>query len=407
MTAGNRLRLLFVVPFPPRLAGTHGGAKVVGQLLARTAERHRVAALYLRYPGEPGVDDALGGCLELVEEVARPAMRRSDVRHWIAAVRWRAALLGGRPRLATELTVRAAASRLRATVGAWRPDVVRLEYPVMGAYLPSLRGSGAPRVLADYDVLLETARLPRSARDRAEHLLDLRAWRRLRRRVLADVDAAVVPTELDRRALVPLAGTTEVACIPFGTDVDFPALDPAGADDAGVLFVGNFNHTPNVDAAIFLAREILPLIRRERPDATLRLVGERPPDGVAHLPGVEVTGQVRDLRPLLDDAAVVVAPLRLGAGMRVKVIEALVAGKAVVASSRAVEGLALEPGRHALVADDPVTFATAVSSLLADRARRVELAGSARDWARAQLGWENSLDRYDELYARLLARRRR
>jgi glycosyltransferase involved in cell wall biosynthesis len=401
VSAGERFRVLFVTPFPPRLAGTHGGAKVVGQVLAGTAERHAVGLVYLRYPGEPDIEDALRDRLDLAEALPRPVPGRTSAAHWIRAARWRAGLLAGRPRPVGELTFGAASSRLRAAAAAWRPDVVRLEYPVVGGYLPALEGTGAALVLADYDALLETARIPRSRLERVEHRLDVRAWRRFRRRVLDRVDAAIVPTGRDRAALAELGATTEIVAIPFGADVDAPALDPAGKDDRSILFVGNFNHVPNLDSAGFLL-DVLPGIRRQRPDAVLRLVGERPPDVTAR-EGVEAMGRVTDVRPFLDEAAVVVAPARLGAGMRVKVADALIAGKAVVASPLAVEGFGLEAGRHAIVADS-AAFANAVSSLLADRARRIELGRNAREWARENLRWERALDAYDALYARLLSR---
>jgi glycosyltransferase involved in cell wall biosynthesis len=402
VSADERVRVLFVAPFPPRLAGTHGGAKVVGQLLARTAERHATALVYLHYPGEPEVEDELRERLELSEAIARPASGRANVAHWARAARWRASLVAGRPRHVTELTSAAASERIRAVTASWRPEVVRLEYPVVGGYLPALAGSGAARVLADYDALLETARFTSSVAERVEHRLDVRAWRGFRRRVIADVDAVVVPTERDRALLRGLEVETEVVCVPFGADVDAPALDPAGKDDTTLLFVGNLNHEPNRDSVRFLALEVLPGVRRRHPDAVLRLVGERTSE-FADVEGVEAAGRVPDVTPFLDAAAVVVAPARLGAGMRVKVLDALVAGKAVVASPLALEGLGLEPGRHAVVAES-AEFADAVASLLSDRARRIELGRNAREWAQANLGWERALDEYDALYARLVNR---
>ena len=402
MSAGERLRVLFVAPFPPRLAGTHGGAKVVGQVVARTAERHRVGLVYLRHAGEPDLEQEVAGQLELVEAILRPSGGRTSVAHWLRAARWRANLLAARPRQVTELTLRTASSRLRSVVAAWRPDVVRLEYPAVGGYLAVLAGSRAARILADYDPLLESVRFPRSAAERLEHRLDVRAWRRFRRRLLAEVDAAVVPTERDRALLERLGRPTEVVCAPFGADLDAPALDPAGKDAASMIFVGNLNHEPNRDSVEFLAFEVLPHVRKRHPEALLRLVGERTRE-FAQLDGVEAVGRVPDVTPYLDAAAVVVAPARAGAGMRVKVLDALVAGKALVATPLAVEGLALEPGRHAVVSEAP-GFADAVSSLLSDRERRAELGRSARQWALANLGWEQALDTYDALYRRVLSR---
>lgn len=372
----------------------------MGQVLAGTVERHTVGLVYLRYHGEPDVDDSLRERLDFAEAIPRAVIRRTSAAHWFRAARWRAGLAAGRPRLVSELTFGAASSRLRAVAAAWRPDVVRLEYPVLGGYLSALPGS-APRVLADYDALLETAALPRSVGERLEHRLDVRAWRRFRRRVLERVDAALVPTERDRAALSALGTGTELLAVPLGADTGAPALDPAGKDDAGLLFVGNFNHAPNLDSAQFLL-DVLPRIRKRRPDAVLRLVGERPPDVSSH-EGVEASGRVADVTPFLDAATIVLAPARLGAGMRVKVADALVAGKAVVASPLAVEGLGLTPGRHAIVADS-AEFADAVAALLSDRSRRVELGHNARRWAVENLRWDRALDAYDELYGRVLSR---
>lgn len=403
VAADERLRVLFVVPFPPRVAGTHGGATVVGQLIRGTAERHDVAIVYGRHPGEPDVDDTLREHLKLVEPVVRSVPGRRSVAHWARAARWRARLLTGRPRLVTELTSAEVASRVVSVVERWRPHVVRFEYPLTAAYLPTLADRGPVRILADYDALLETASTPSSLLARLEHRLDLRAWRRFRRQALAAVDAAVVPTERDRAVLAALDVGTEIVTIPFGADVDAPALDPGGRGDGGLLFVGNFNHEPNLDSAVFLATEVLPRVRVDHPNAVLRLVGERPPD-TTHTPHVEATGRVSDVTPFLDAADVVLAPARLGAGMRVKVVEALVAGKAVVATPLAVAGLSLEPGRHALVVE-PTAFAGAVSSLLSDGERRVGLGRAAREWARENLRWDGPLAEHDALYERLIARR--
>jgi glycosyltransferase involved in cell wall biosynthesis len=401
----ERLRLLFVAPFPPRRDARHGGAKVLGQLLWRTAERHACGLVYLRHPSEDALEDALRDRLDVLEEISRPTGGRTTASHYLRAVRWRARLLAGTPRHVTELDVRDGVERLRDVARAWSPHIVRVEYAVMAAYLAALDGNAARRVLADYDSLLETARLPRSILERFEHRLDLAAWKRFRRSALARVDAAVVFTERDRAALLRVGGTTEVVRVPMGLEFSMPALDAAGTEPATLLFVGNFNHVPNLDAALHLATDILPLIRQRRPDALLRLVGERPPAEVA-ASGVELTGPVGDVLPYLDAATVVVAPLRLGGGTRVKVAEALAAGKAVVAYRSALDGLDVEHGRHVLVARDAGEFAVSVSSLLDDEPRRVALANAARAWAEEHLSWNGPLDRYDELYARLTRGRR-
>ena len=106
--------------------------------------------------------------------------------------------------------------------------------------------------------------------------------------------------------------------------------------------------------------------------------------------------------PFLDRATVVVAPLRLGGGIRVKILDALAAGKAVVASTLAVEGLDIVAGEHCLVADTDDEIVAAISALLGDAALRARVAGAAYAWAAANLGWARTMAAYDALYDRLL-----
>jgi glycosyltransferase involved in cell wall biosynthesis len=117
---------------------------------------------------------------------------------------------------------------------------------------------------------------------------------------------------------------------------------------------------------------------------------------------VIVTGRVDSVEPYLDQAAVVAAPLRLGGGMRVKVLEALAAGKAVVASTRALEGLSVVDGQHVLVADSEDEFVLGISQLLENREMRMTLATEGRRWAAENLSWQSRLQSFERLYDRLL-----
>jgi glycosyltransferase involved in cell wall biosynthesis len=170
-----------------------------------------------------------------------------------------------------------------------------------------------------------------------------------------------------------------------------------------VIFIGNFMHPPNVEAAERLAAAIFPRIAVARPDARLLLVGPNPPDSLRALAShhIVVTGEVADLRPLLDGAAVVVAPLSSGGGMRVKALDALAAGKALVATPLALEGIDVRDGEQVLVALDDAAFADAVVALLADEPRRVALGRVARAWAETNVEWRRVTAAYDALYASL------
>lgn len=148
---------------------------------------------------------------------------------------------------------------------------------------------------------------------------------------------------------------------------DAPHFEPL----QDVLFVGGFPHTPNVDAALFIAREVMPLVWRERPEARLLLVGYAPPAEVRALAGprIVVTGQVPELDPYFDRSRVMLAALRYGAGVKGKVVEALRFGLPVVTTPVGAEGIGIAPGVEALVAEDAAGLAAGVLALLGDAER--------------------------------------
>jgi glycosyltransferase involved in cell wall biosynthesis len=265
--------------------------------------------------------------------------------------------------------------------------------------LPATRAYPAPCVLVEHD--------PAGDEDRESgvlHRLEARAWKMLGREVLTEVDSVIVFTERDHRTLSELSGSTPVSRIPLGYELPESALDPAGTDPYGIVCVGSYIHPPNIDAAIWLARDIFPAVKARLPAASLRLVGSQANSEIRALEGqgVSVSAEVPDVWPYLDAASVVAAPIRLGGGMRVKVLEALSGGKAMVATPLALEGLDLEDGRHVVVAETEAEFAAALLELLGDRERRTAIAKAARRWAEENLRLDSRVRAYEELYTSLV-----
>lgn len=168
-----------------------------------------------------------------------------------------------------------------------------------------------------------------------------------------------------------------------------------------MVFTGKMDFRPNIDAMLWFCNEILPRIRAEIPRVHIVIVGQKPAPRVAALgkqQGVEVTGSVPDTRPYITDAAVYVVPLRMGSGTRLKVLEAMAMGKAIVSTARGVEGIDLIPECHALIADIPDAFARAVVALLRDAERRRALGQAARALAEAKYDWRAIVPRFDDVY---------
>jgi glycosyltransferase involved in cell wall biosynthesis len=170
-----------------------------------------------------------------------------------------------------------------------------------------------------------------------------------------------------------------------------------------LLFVGNFNHPPNVDAARVLIEEVYPRLCDSHQGLQVALVGAAPPEWLRARASerIHVTGFVPDLTAMLQAATVFIAPLRHGGGMRLKVLDALAAGKATVGTSLAFEGTGVEHDRHVLVADDSDAMCAAVDRLLHDPAKRVTLGRSARAHVAATLSWDRTAALYEEVYDRV------
>lgn len=383
----DRRRLLVVSPFPPSHEALHGGGRLVAETIEQLATRHRVALLTLRDPDEPGVGHDTRAVLDHVVEVERHAIGLSPTR--LVEEPGRVFAVARRdPSWVVASEVRRARRELRDLVAVWQPDVVQIEFLAMARYSGALGGSDVPVVLVHHDAAPDGRDEP------------TRAWVRHARRTLPRIDALVVFTDEDR-ARAESMGAKAVHVIRPG--VTLPPVAPQ-ENASGAVFVGAFLHAPNVDAARRLVDVIHPLVRERLPNVELTIVGADPPRDLRDRPGVRLTGRVPDVGPYVDAAAVVVAPLALGAGVRVKVLDALARGKALVATSRAVEGLEVRDGVHAVIRDTDREFADAVSDLLGDAEARRRLGAAARAWAEAHLSWEVALDRYDRLYEELMPR---
>jgi sugar transferase (PEP-CTERM/EpsH1 system associated) len=186
---------------------------------------------------------------------------------------------------------------------------------------------------------------------------------------------------------------------PYGK---FQPLDPAERGAGPLLvFTGQMDYRPNIDAVVNFALNMMPVLRHVRPDVRFVIVGRNPPPEVVRLadtPGVFVTGEVLDVRPWVAAADVVVVPLQIARGVQNKVLEAMAMGRPVVATPAAVEGIDVEPGRDLIVADGD-GMATSVLALLRDAERAAKIGRQARARVESRYRWEDRLAALGDLLA--------
>jgi len=374
-------RLLFIthrVPYPP----DKGDRVRAFHEIAALAGRFRVTLASLSHA--PGDRAAAGPLGELCERVLLAPAGGA----W-GLLRGAAGVLRGR-----SLTEGYFASRrLRRLL---RAEAAREPFGLVFAYctstLPHALAVPAPaRVIDLVDVdsakwagYAERAAWPKSWLFRREAA----AVRALERRAAREFDAALLVSPAECAA----AGEPE-RLIPVSNGVDLEYFAPAAAapeSPPSVVFTGQMDYPPNVEAVRWFVREVWPALERQAGGLRFRIVGRqpvRPVRQLADVPGVEVTGAVPDVRPFLSAATAAVVPLRLARGIQNKVLEAMAMARPVVASPAALEGLEVTPGREALAAETPDEWREAVLRLLREPALGARLGESARRCVEDRYSW--------------------
>jgi polysaccharide biosynthesis protein PslH len=324
-------------------------------------------------------------------------------------------LLKPKPDLALRLTSGADDFRwlLDSLLNEVAPDAVVCEGLEMTPFaLPLLKTKNRPRLLLDNhnaEYLLQqriyeaekTAGLRRKpaalySRQQAQRLTQYEKY------VIEHFDRTIAVSEPDKAALERIAQPkTPIAVIPNGIDTGYfePGYEAIEQSDT-LVFTGTMDFRPNVDAVTWFAHEVWSIVREAKPHARFLIVGRRPSEAVKALkeiPGITVTGEVLDARPYIKQSAVYVVPMRMGGGVRFKVLEALAMSKAVVTTTMGADGINLTPGHDALFADEPADFAAAVLHLLNSPENRAELAARGRALIERQYDWRTITPLLDKI----------
>ncbi len=394
---------------PPQVQGAGAIPRVLhAQLTGLTGRGHQVTLVTVAGP-DPAEWSAVTELRESGLEVH--AVRRVEPRGW---ARWQRRWRFARAWLSGKYPWR--------TVWFWEPqlqqfldellstgsfDLTIVEDNAMGIYRYR---TGQPLIFTEHEVRRPRAinwsgliKAPKLKLALSE--VDWHRWPRYQRNVWRRFNLIQVFTPYDaagiKKIAPDLAGRVRIN--PFSIALPVEA-DPALEETGTLIFTGNFTHPPNVDAALWLSHEIMPLVRQGWPGIRLILAGSFPPEALQTLACADiiVTGYVPEMEPLLERATVIVAPLRIGGGQRMKVLQGMALGKAVVTTPRGAEGLSLTAEQPPLViADSAEEFARATLELLADRPARQELGKRARAFVVEHFSPAAYARRLEEIYAEL------
>jgi glycosyltransferase involved in cell wall biosynthesis len=433
------VKILILSPYPP-YPPYGGGTMRIYQIVRGLVERHDVTCLSF------AADLAAEQALAPLQRICRVVTVRGPLARGLSRRAW-TTLASPLPDMALRNAAPAYAEALRALLATERFDIVQAESIEMAGYLlqvmslqpqqnSELNTHNSKLVLDQFNaeyVLQKRAALtslraaltppptPRALGANIQSLAgaaySLAQWPKLLRyemRVMRRCDAVVAVADEDRATLQALAHDARIGVVPNGVDtlhfsraaMASARAGPLSFGGATLVFSGTLDFRPNVDAVTWFVREVLPRLRQRRPDARLLVVGKRPALALRQLAdegALLLTGEVPDARPYIAGAAVYIVPMRIGGGVRLKLLEALSLEAPVVSTAMGAEGVAgLRDGEQCLLADDAAGFAEVVLRLLDDPALGRRLGAAGRTLVRERYDWPVILPRLEALYQEIL-----
>ncbi|MGD0112327.1 MAG: glycosyltransferase family 4 protein [Armatimonadota bacterium] len=372
------MRILFVSPFLP-YPPVAGGHAQIWAWVRRLSRRHQIAfvGFYERESDSAGAEEIARYC-----EPVRVRLRAPTPHAYSSFAQ--------RPRWVTEFYCDGLARDVGEVVRHFRPEVVQSLSSNMAQYSRSARGIPAVVTALELTFLAYHRRVAATRGiKRIQARLDWLRMLRFEAAAFRRAGNVIAVSEREARIISAVAPRARVTAIPPGVDREQLAERPRQPVAGQVLYLGHMEHLPNLDGLMFLYSDIWPRVRQSYPSAHLVIAGKGTreqlgrvsPEMLAAMEkdrSVEIAGFVPDLASAMDAAAAMAAPLRLGSGVRNKVVEAMAAGLPVVTTRRGAEGLSVTDDRELLLADDGESFARQLVRLLGDQDLQQRLSAAGR-----------------------------
>lgn len=383
----RRLHVLVLdeeLPYPP-----DSGKRIrTWNLLRRLAQRHQISLLCYGSPDDPSAAILEKAGIR-VHLVAPPASIRGSHLY----LRLLANLFSRYPYSVDKHFSKEFQRRVHAFLAMERIDLVHCEWTPYSRFVSGLKKH--PVLVTSHNVesqiWFRRAKQSRGIVQRLFFYLQAIKMERFERRALQRAQVVTAVSAEDARVMRSW-NVQSVRLVENGVDLEYFQPHAQTGDAPELLFLGSLDWFPNIDALDFMLKRIMPIVQFYQPSVRLRIVGRRPSRAlvtrIAKLPWAELICDVSDVRPYLAHASVVVVPLRIGGGSRIKILEALASGKALVSTSVGAEGLKVANGQDIGIADEPAEFAQRVLELLASPDRRKRLGAGGRELAERRYDWQ-------------------
>jgi glycosyltransferase involved in cell wall biosynthesis len=386
----SRLRILWVKA--GKLLPVDTGGKIRSYNILRHLARGHAVTLLSYYGGrkDPAYETEIRRELPGAETIHTAALDGSALAQSLDYVRL---VFHSAPFAVTKFTDREVKRVVASWIAARKFDVGVCDFLSASLNFPATLAT--PTVLFQHNV--ETALWQRMAATepnpakRMTYKIEAYKMAKHERATLRRFHHVIAVSEHDRQQMLAMDPSCTITVVSTGVDTEkYTVASPATADPPRIVFLGSMDWEPNIDAVTYFCRDIFPQVRAAFPSAIFQIVGRKPHPSVRQLASdfIEVTGTVPSVAEYLRDATLVVVPLRVGGGTRLKIFEAMATGKAVISTSVGAEGLDVENGRDLIQADDAAAFADAIILLLRDTALRHQYEQAAARLA-ARYDWSN------------------
>ena len=403
MTDAAALRILIVTPTVPYPPNWGFGIRVFN-FVRELSLSHEISVVCYADDDEQDKVTTLGQYCTSVHTVRSPLR---NLRHKRSAQL--RSVLSRRSFQTLAIQTQAMGQLIETLLSEGRFDLVQLESSQLSSLVTA---SATPWIIdehnLEYELLQRMYEVERSPLRKFYNWLEYRKFRQEEVMAWRRSDACVLTSDRERGilALQEPGKLTHVA--PNGVDIDYFSPKDIEVDSDSIVFTGLMSYRPNIDAVVFFVREVLPLIVEAHPTARFTVVGMGAPESVTSLAGqhVSIVGGVPDVRPYVWSASVFAVPLRMGSGTRLKVLEGLAMGKAMVSTSVGCEGISVEDGKHLVIADDPVSLAHAVLQLLHDADLNRRLGQAGRQLVEERYSWVSIVRDLERFHADVIESKR-